>query len=78
MCLILVYDLSNKDSFNNVSKWTGEVDRYLDNVAKLVIGNKLDLGNDLIAQEEVEELADTLGCETALTSCKTGEGFLFV
>ncbi len=42
--IILVYDCTDKESFNNVKQWMGEIDRYAcENVNKLLVGNKTDL-----------------------------------
>jgi Ras-related protein Rab-1A len=42
--IILVYDCTDKESFNNVKQWMGEIDRYAcENVNKLLVGNKCDL-----------------------------------
>jgi Ras-related protein Rab-1A len=42
--IILVYDCTDRESFNNVKQWMGEIDRYAcENVNKLLVGNKADL-----------------------------------
>ena len=42
--IILVYDCTDRESFNNVKQWMGEIDRYAcENVNKLLVGNKSDL-----------------------------------
>lgn len=42
--IIVVYDCTDQDSFNNVKQWLEEIDRYAcDNVNKLLVGNKSDL-----------------------------------
>lgn len=39
-----MYDVTNKDSFDNVRQWMQEIDRFAtENVNKLLIGNKCDL-----------------------------------
>ena len=38
-----MYDVANKESFENVARWSQEVDRYLDIGVKVVVGNKSDL-----------------------------------
>ena len=43
--IIVVYDVTNLDSFNNVKRWLTEIDKYArENVNKLLVGNKADLG----------------------------------
>lgn len=42
--IIVVYDCTDQESFNNVKQWLEEIDRYAcDNVNKLLVGNKFDL-----------------------------------
>lgn len=44
--IILVYDITDVESFNNIKQWLNEVDKYADkNVQKIIIGNKVDLDN---------------------------------
>lgn len=49
--IILVYDCTDRESFNNVKQWMGEIDRYAcENVNKLLVGNKC----DLVAEKTVD------------------------
>ena len=42
--IIVVYDVTDADSFNNVKQWLQEIDRYAaEGVNKLLVGNKSDL-----------------------------------
>jgi len=58
--IIVVYDITNAETFNNVQKWLQEIERYAcDTVHKLLIGNKCDLVNDRkISTEDAREFAD--------------------
>jgi len=39
-----VYDITDRESFDNVKQWLSEIDRYAcENVNKLLVGNKSDL-----------------------------------
>ena len=39
-----VYDITDRESFDNVKQWLNEIDRYAcENVNKLLVGNKSDL-----------------------------------
>ncbi len=62
----MVYDVTDKASFNNVKQWLGEIDRYAcSSVNKLLVGNKCDLENKrAVEYEEAKEFADSLGNNT--------------
>lgn len=57
--IILVYDVSDPESFKNIEYWLKKIKKHGDeNVEILILGNKIDLINDrLISQEEGERLA---------------------
>eukprot|EP01087_Luapelamoeba_hula_P023461 TRINITY_DN862_c0_g1_i1.p1 TRINITY_DN862_c0_g1~~TRINITY_DN862_c0_g1_i1.p1 ORF type:complete len:131 (+),score=22.34 TRINITY_DN862_c0_g1_i1:99-491(+) len=42
--IILVYDVTNRASFQHLNDWLGEIDMYCNNsdVVKLLVGNKID------------------------------------
>ena len=42
--IIVVYDVTDQESFNNVKQWLQEIERYAcETVNKLLVGNKSDL-----------------------------------
>lgn len=50
--IIVVYDLTDRESFNHVQRWLEEIDKYTDQTTlKYVVGNK----NDLEEKRQVEE-----------------------
>ena len=52
--IIIVYDITDKESFDNVRQWLFEIDRYAsENVCKLLVGNKSDLGNKRAVEFDV-------------------------
>ena len=73
--VIVVYDVTNKDTFKNIRNWMGEITRYAsESVNKLLIGNKCDIdGKRQVSFEEGKELADSLGIPFMETSAKTAE-----
>jgi len=70
--IIVVYDVTDKESFNNVKHWMNEIDKYAaDSVNKLLIGNKCDLSTKkIVSYDEAKELADSLGVNFMETSAK--------
>lgn len=43
MGAILVFDVTNKASFDALGEWFEDINHYLPEVPKIVVGNKLDL-----------------------------------
>jgi len=74
--IILVFDCTDHESFNNVKQWLGEIDRYAcENVNKLLVGNKIDLvSGRVVDKEAAEEFARSMGIEYVETSAKNSEG----
>jgi len=70
--IIVVYDVTDYESFNNVKQWLHEIDRYAcENVNKLLVGNKSDLESKRAVQTDTaKEFADALGIEFLETSAK--------
>ena len=61
--IIVVYDVTDIESFNNVKQWLHEIDRYAcDNVNKLLVGNKCDLTQKkAVEYQTAKEFAEQLG-----------------
>ena len=56
--MIIAYDITNKDSFDNVTTWIDSIAQHAgDNVAKILVGNKVDLEDRAIQKEQAELLA---------------------
>lgn len=75
---LLVFDLTNRDSFENINRWLQDVkDVARSDVVTLLIGNKSDLcdGADKrqVTKEEAEAFAKQHGMQYFETSAKTGE-----
>ncbi|KAG4385795.1 hypothetical protein GLYMA_12G165301v4 [Glycine max] len=70
--IIIVYDVTEMESFNNVKQWLNEIDRYAnDTVCKLLVGNKSDLvDNKVVDSLTAKAFADELGIPFLETSAK--------
>jgi len=74
--IILVFDCTDMESFNNVKQWLGEIDRYAcENVNKLLVGNKTDLVQGRVVDKSVaQEFADSMTIPYIETSAKNATG----
>lgn len=72
--LLLLYDVTNKTSFDNTRAWLGEINEYAqDDVVIMLIGNKADATVERqVAYEDGERLAREYGVAFMETSAKTG------
>lgn len=70
--IIVVYDVTDQESFNNVKQWLNEIDRYAsENVNKLLVGNKSDLSDKkVVSSETAKAFADEIGIPFMETSAK--------
>uniref|UniRef100_A0A8D3DRJ0 RAB1A, member RAS oncogene family b n=1 Tax=Scophthalmus maximus TaxID=52904 RepID=A0A8D3DRJ0_SCOMX len=70
--IIVVYDVTDQESFNNVKQWLQEIDRYAsENVNKLLVGNKCDLTTKKVVDyTTAKEFADSLSIPFLETSAK--------
>ncbi|KAI0807142.1 GTP-binding protein ypt1 [Fomes fomentarius] len=70
--IIVVYDVTDSDTFTNVKQWLQEIDRYAsEGVNKLLVGNKSDLTSKKVVEYSVaKEFADQLGIPFLETSAK--------
>jgi len=70
--IIMVYDVTNKESFDHVQDWLQEVNRYSnEGTCKLLIGNKSDREDKVITTQQGQEFAVQLGMPFLETSAKT-------
>jgi len=72
---ILVYDVTNRSSFENIDKnWYREIKKASPDIALILVGNKIDLESKrVVSRDEGEELAQNLTLTYVETSAKTGE-----
>ncbi|VEU23020.1 DEKNAAC104082 [Brettanomyces naardenensis] len=68
--IIIVYDVTDQESFNDVNQWLQEIDRYATSgVQKLLVGNKCDLADKRVVDYAVaKEFADSRGIPFIETS----------
>ncbi|UZJ57505.1 hypothetical protein CBS101457_006825 [Exobasidium rhododendri] len=71
--IIVVYDVTDQDTFANVKQWLQEIDRYAcEGVNKLLVGNKSDLTTKKVVEYSVaKEFADQLSIPFLETSAKS-------
>ncbi|KAG8225508.1 hypothetical protein J437_LFUL005934 [Ladona fulva] len=73
--LLLLYDVSNKTSFDNIRAWLGEIREYAnDEVVIMLIGNKADCSSDdrVVSEDCGKRVAREYGVTFVETSAKTG------
>ncbi|NVM03661.1 MAG: GTP-binding protein [Candidatus Helarchaeota archaeon] len=70
---LIVYDITNKDSFDNIKKWKKDLDNFTDNAIFILIGNKVDLEDARkIQKDKGDALAKEIGAVGFFeTSAKT-------
>ncbi|XP_048463884.1 ras-related protein Rab-21 [Rhincodon typus] len=73
---ILVYDITDEDSFQKVKNWVKELRKMLGNdISLCIVGNKLDLEKDRhVSVEEAEVYAESVGAKHFHTSAKLNKG----
>lgn len=74
--IVLVYDVSDRRSFDNVGYWMNNIRQYSSPTqmpAMLLVGNKIDLPNRVVSLEEGQAAASQYGCRFIETSAKTSE-----
>jgi len=73
--VLFVYDVTDKDTFDNLPRWLAEVDKLASrNICKLVVGNKADLAsNRTVSQDTAFAFCKELRLPYMETSAKTAE-----
>lgn len=71
--VMLVYDITDRKSFENISNWMHNLDENAkDNVLKMIIGSKCDLKDKRVVSRDLgEETAKEYGISFRETSAKT-------
>ena len=74
--VLLLFDVTNEDTFNNVSNWMRDVKENSNkegkesDIALYLIGNKIDKPDRVISKETAETQAKSLGMKYFEVSCK--------
>jgi len=72
--IVLVYDISNEDSFRNINNWILKIKDNFLNVQYILVGNKCDLENErIISKKDGMNLAKKYNFKFFETSSKTGQ-----
>ncbi|VDK65133.1 unnamed protein product [Onchocerca ochengi] len=73
---LIVYDITDRESFQEIKKWANEVERgSIIPVSLFVVGNKLDLENARVVQHrEGAQYAEQIGAAFHETSAMNGKG----
>ena len=75
--VVLVYDVTNRESFEHILTWLAELQRYVSygDIVKLLVANKIDLGDArVVLKSEGVALARESGMVYIETSAKTSVG----
>ncbi|XP_059752506.1 ras-related protein Rab-26 [Balaenoptera ricei] len=72
--LLLLYDVTNKASFDSIQAWLTEIQEYAQHdVVLMLLGNKVDSAQErVVKREDGEKLAKEYGLPFMETSAKTG------
>jgi len=75
---VLVYDVTDRSSYERVRKWTKELRKMVgdsDKICIIIVGNKIDLLNQrAVDAGEAQNYADSVGASFTEVSAKTGMG----
>jgi len=70
---MIVYDVTDLDSFEKVKTWGTELKKYLDTGTPIIIaGNKCDIINRAVSEKEADQFATSVGSIHINTSAKSG------
>ncbi len=68
--VLLVFDLSNRETFDSLNKWYNELQAYCPNAAIVVVGNKSDESRQ-VTRKEASQYADAIGGKYVEVSAKS-------
>ncbi|KAJ8250898.1 hypothetical protein GJAV_G00214520 [Gymnothorax javanicus] len=69
--VIIVYDVTNQESFINVKRWLNEISQNCDNVCKILVGNKNDdPSKKQVDTQDAQRFGESVGVRVFETSAK--------
>ena len=61
---VIIFDVTNRETFNRATKWFNELKEFAEGNPKIIlVGNKIDLPNRVITNEEATKLAREYNCK---------------
>lgn len=69
--IVIVFDLTDMESFTNVKHWVKDINRTNDSSTKILVGNKLDLNRE-VSKDVATAYASKMGFRYFETSAKSG------
>lgn len=72
--VMLIFDITNEDSFHRIKYWLHQIQQYLDqDIPKVLIANKSDLEDErIVSMVDCAILANEIKCSYEEVSAKTG------
>lgn len=71
---IIVYDVTNRESFTNITKWIQDIRENTDEHCSIIIlGNKMDSHHREVSTQEAKKISSDLNLPFFEVSAKTGE-----
>jgi len=71
---VVIFDVTNKETFNRATKWTKELNEFAEGNPKIVlVGNKIDLPNREVSNDEAIQLAQQCNCKFFEVSALLGK-----
>ncbi len=69
---LFVFDLTRKDTFEKLESWINSLYNSVGKVPAVLLGNKADLQDWEVSEEELKKFAEKFAMPHFLTSAKTG------
>ena len=71
---VVIFDVTNRETFKRATKWFSELSEFTEGRTKIIlVGNKIDLPNRVISNEEASELANKYKCNFLEVSALLGK-----